>query len=602
MTLGDILRKLEPTPAGYLKAARQIESGTFEELKPVNIAFLSTFTSELLRPYLIVEGAARGLLARPYFAPFNQLEQQVLDEASSLYELEPDVVVLASQIEDISPNLIDRFVALSPADIENELAGIESRLRNLIEGVRNFSAATVLVFNFASPMALAAGLADPLLNPSQLSVSHHANERVAEVCRKSTAAYVFNYARMVSEFGLQHWYDRKLLYLGRIPFGAAAQRETGRRLACFLRALNFPPGKCLVLDLDNTLWGGVLGEDGLGGIALGEDYPGNIYKDFQRKVLSLRDRGILLALASKNNERDALGVFQNHPDCVLKIEDFAAIQIHWHDKASSLATIAKELNIGTDALVFFDDNPVEREWIRVKMPEVTVIEVSKTPLDYAQDLFESGAFDQLTISVEDKQRSELYKNERQRKQLKSQAISLEEFLQQLDMTVTIGYVNSETLPRVSQLLARTNQFNLTTRRHTSSDIKALIESGAVALWLRVADRFGDNGLVGVAIGIPGESGEWTIDTFLLSCRVIGRRVETVLLGVLSRFIHERSGQVLVGEYIPTPKNDLVAEFYRAHGFGPIDSKGRRWRYDLSVGEIPIPGFMKVRIEDDSELL
>jgi FkbH-like protein len=595
LTLGSILYNLKSNPAAYLKAARQIKAHTFEELRAVNIAFLSTFTSEILQPYLVVESAARGLLLNPYFAPFNQVAQQVLDEASFLYESEPEVVVLATRIEEIAPNLVHRYLTLSATEIENELAKIEKEIHQLIEGVRHFTTATIVVFNFANPMFLAAGFADPLLNPSQVSVIQHANERLAAICRQSIGVYVFDYARMVSEFGIQRWYDRKLWYLGRIPFGAHAQRETGKQLARFLRALIFPPSKCLVLDLDNTLWGRVVGENGLGGIALGENYPGNIYKDFHRLVLSLRDRGVLLAIASKNNERDGLEVFEKHPDSLLKVEDFAAIQIHWNDKASSLVAIAKALNIGTDALVFFDDNPVEREWVRMQIPEVTVIEVPKNALNYAQALIESGAFDQINLLIEDRRRSELYQKELQRKELQSETISLDDFLQQLYMTVKIGDVNSDTLPRVSQLLAKTNQFNLTTRRHTSSDIQALIESGAVALWLRVTDRFGDNGLVGVTIAVPSELGEWKIDTFLLSCRVLGRRVETVLLGILSRIIRERGGQLLVGEYLPTPKNGPAAQFYRTHDFEPIDNKGNFWKWNLSLGEIPFPEFVKVRL-------
>lgn len=598
MTLGDILRDLKPTPAAYLSAARQIEATAFKELKPVNVAVLSTFTADLLRPYLVVEGAARGLLVSPYFAPFNQLEQQVLDSASPLYESKPDVVVIATRIEEIAPSLVTRFVALSPTDVDSELADIEARVQSLVEGLRRFTTATVLVFNYASPAFLALGLADTSLEPSQASVVQRANEYVAEICRKFSGVYVFDYSRLVYEFGLRRWYDPKLWYLGRIPFGAEAQLETGRQLARYLRAICFPPCKCLVVDLDNTLWGGVLGEEGLGGIALGEDYPGNVYKDFQRRLLSLRDRGVLLAIASKNNEADVVEVFQKHSDCVLKMENFAATQIHWQDKVMSLTAIAEELNIGTDALAFFDDSPVEREWIRLQMPEVSVIEVPESPLDFSRALSESGAFDHLAIAVEDRLRAKMYQKEQERKQLKAQSVSLEGFLEQLNMAATVGYVNTETLPRVTQLLAKTNQFNLTTRRHTSSEIEAMMESGAVALRLRVTDRFGDNGLVGVAITIPGESEQWAIDTFLLSCRVIGRRVESVLLSILSRIVRERGGRVLLGEYIPTAKNSPASEFYPAHCFEPIDSARRLWKWDLSQGEVPLPEFVKVRFEGD----
>ena len=448
MTLGDILHGLKPTPASYLNAARRIEAETLEGLKPVNVAILSTFTSDLLRPYLVAESAARGMLVTPYFAPFNQLEQQVLDGSSSLYESKPDVVIIATRIEEIAQNLVNRFVSLSPTGIDDELAQIEERLRSLIEGLRRSTTATVLVFNYAGPPFLAAGLADASLELSQVSAIQRANERVAEVCRQFSDVYVFDYARIVYEFGLQGWYDPRLWYLGRIPFGAAAQLETARRLARYLRAICFPPCKCLVVDLDNTLWGGVLGETGLGGIALGEDYPGNVYKYFQRRLLSLQDRGVLLAAASKNNEADVLEVFQSHPDCILRKENFATTQIHWQDKAASLAAIAEELNIGTDSLAFFDDSPVERDWIRSQMPEVTVIEVPESPLGFADALEGSGAFDHLMISAEDRRRLELYQKGHESKRLQAESISLEEFLRQLDMTATVGDVSTETLPRV----------------------------------------------------------------------------------------------------------------------------------------------------------
>ncbi|MFC1874296.1 HAD-IIIC family phosphatase [Chloroflexota bacterium] len=603
MGLIDVLHDLKPTPSAYLKAARQIEAGKFEELRPVSVDILSTFTADLLRPYLIVESACRGLLARPYFAPFNQLEQPVLDGNSSLYQSMPDVVIIATRPEEIAPNLATRFVSLSRGDIDNELAGIEARLQGLIEGLRRFTNATILVFNYAGPTFLAAGLADTSLETSQSSAIQRANDRVAEICRKSPGVLVFDYARLTQEIGLQRLHDPKLWYLGRIPFGVETQLKAGRWLARYLRAICLPPCKCLAVDLDNTLWGGVLGEEGLGGIALGEDYPGNVYKEFQRRLLSLRDRGILLALNSKNNEADAIEVFQRHPDCVLKMDDFASVQINWQDKATNMAAIAEELNIGTDAIAFFDDNPVEREWVRTQMPEVTVIEVPESPLDFWRALEWSGAFDHLVIAAEDRQRAGMYQKEHERKQLQAQSVSLDEFLQQLNMVATIGSVNSETsetLPRVAQLVTKTNQFNLTTRRHTSSELETMIESGAAALWLRVTDRFGDNGLVGVAIVLPGESGQWLIDTFLLSCRVIGRQVETALLGTISRIIRQRGGKALLGEYIPTPRNTIAAEFYPAHRFEPLDSDRRLWKWDLSRGEIALPEFIEVRFEGDTK--
>ena len=596
LSLSEILSEAKPTPAAYLKAARHIEADRFEGLKPVRIVFLSTFTMDLLRPYLVVEAAARGMLAEPFFAPFGQLEQQVLDSSSFLYTNEPGVIVLATRLEDIAPVLADRFLSLSSGEVGVEIGKVEARLRALVEGIRKFTSATVLVFNFAPPEALAAGVADPFLVPSQATCIQRANDRLAETCRKFAGVFVFDYARLVCEFGLRRWSDPKLFYLGRIPFGAEAQMETGRRLARYLRAVHFPASKCLVVDLDNTLWGGTVGEDGLGGIRLGDDYPGNAFKRFQRTLLSLRDRGALLAVASKNNEEDALEVFKSHPDCVLRIEDFAALQIHWEDKATSLRRIAEELNIGVDSLVFFDDSPVERGWVASQLPEVTVVEFPESPMGFARALEESGAFDQLFLSDEDRVRAEMYQKDLERKQSQKESVSLEEFLERLEVSVSLGPVDETTLPRVTQLLAKTNQFNLTTRRHTSSELKKIGDSGGIALWCRAADRFGDIGLVGVAIAFPQDSAEWNIDTFVMSCRALGRGVETALLSALSSRVRRRGGQVLIGEYIPTKKNGMSAGFFPSQGFHPVESSGRFWKWDLAQCEVPFPKYVKVRDE------
>jgi len=601
LSLKDILLELKPAPASYLKAERQLEGGDFGGLKQVNVAILATFTADLVKPYLVVESAAQGILARLYFGPFNQLDQQVLDKSSSLYQSEPDVVVIAARIEEFAPELVDSFIKLSPSQVDDELANIQNRIQSLIDGIREKTTARILVFNFAAPPSLAAGMADPYLEPSQSSVIQNANEKIAEICGQVSDTYVFDYAAMVSEFGSKNWFSPKLWYTGRVPFGADAQIETGKRLARYIKSLSLPACKCLVVDCDNTIWGGILGEEGLGGIELSEDYPGNVYKGFQRELLNLKDRGILLAMASKNNEEDVLEVFEQHADSLLKVGDFAATQIHWNDKATSLALIAEELNIGIDSLAFFDDNPVEREWVRTALPEVTVIDVPESPLEYIQTLNESSAFDQLLISDDDRARPKMYQEQTSRNKSQTQSVSIEEFLENLDMTATIGTVDADTLPRVAQLLTKTNQFNLTTRRHSESELQTMIDSGAVALWMRVSDRFGDNGLVAVAIAVADESDSWLIDTFLMSCRVIGRGVETAMLSFLSQSIQERGGRLILGQYVPTPQNGMVSEFYNSHAFESADEERGLWQWDLSQGQIPWPEVIRLKIANEASI-
>jgi FkbH-like protein len=289
-------------------------------------------------------------------------------------------------------------------------------------------------------------------------------------------------------------------------------------------------------------------------------------------------RGVLLALVSKNEEADVLAVLDQHPDSVLRREDFAALRINWKEKSGNLRDIAAALNVGLDALVLFDDNPFEREEVRQAVPEIRVLEVPADPLRYIAVIAESEAFDQLTFSSEDQQRAALYQHQQARVEASRAAASPEEFLASLKMVATIGVVGPDTLPRVAQLLAKTNQFNLTTRRHSAAQIAEMIDGGAVALWLRLVDRFGDHGLVGVAIARPAGA-QWTVDTFLLSCRVIGRDAETALLAQLAAAVKTRGGMELVGEYLPTAKNALVADFFPQHAFTACG--GNRWSRSLS---------------------
>ena len=329
--LSDFFCDLKSTPSAYLNAARQIEAGDFR-LRPVNVAILSTSTVDLLRPYLIVEGARRGMLVRPFFAPFNQLEQQVLDSASLLYESRPDIVVIAMRVEEIAPKLLTRFVSLSPDDIVNGLTGIEARLQNLVGGLRRLTTATILVFNYACPQFGAAGLADASLKPSRagfFNVPMNLWSRFVESSPVFTCLITLG------------WFTNLAFDAGTIlnsgiwdgfPSGRkhSLKRAGGLRVICVLSVSN--PVNAWLLTLTTHSGEGCWVRRVWEALPLGEKYPGNVYKDLQRALVSLRDKGVLLAVASKNNEPDALEVFQKHPDCILKVGDFAALRIDWRRK------------------------------------------------------------------------------------------------------------------------------------------------------------------------------------------------------------------------------------------------------------------------------
>ncbi len=590
MTPHDLFSSLAPTPAAYLKAAREVAAMDGSGMKTVRAAILSTFTAQVLEPYLVVESARRSLKLSSWFAPWGQLEEQALDPSSELYAQKPSVVILLVRLEELVPDFLRRLSDSRPA-LDRMIADVEARVRNLMEGIRRNSSATVLVSNFIPPFDLPTGLADAMLADSRTALVQQLNAILARICNEVSGAYVFDLARIAAMHGVSTWRDLKLFYMARVPMSVSAQIAVGRGLARTLRAALLPPAKVLVLDLDNTLWGGVLGEDGIGGIALGDEYPGNVYKAFQRYLLGLKDRGFLLAVATKNNPTDVEELWAKHQDCVLRKDDFGAIRINWQEKSVNLCEIAAELNVGRESLVFFDDSAFEREEVRRGAPEVTVIETPASPLGYIDAVEESGLFDRLILSAEDAQRAVLYQVQAERTRLEQTASSPEEFLKSLKLQATIGPVNAETLPRVAQLLAKTNQFNLTIRRHTDAEIAAMIDQGGIALWLRLADRFGDNGLVGVAIAVPESDAHWRVDTFLLSCRVIGRRVETALLADLSQRIRQKNGCILVGEYLAGPKNALVADFYPQHCFCPVGAG--RWERDLAAEPLSSPDCVQV---------
>jgi FkbH-like protein len=590
MLFAELANALTGTPASYIKAAGCIDRGEVGGLQPIRVGVLASYTAQLLAPYLKVEGAARGLAMAPWFAPYGQLEQAALDKNSPLYAHRPEIIVLLTRLEDVAAPLAIRFLTRTAAEIDEAIDSLKARLESLIAGVRRVSQAAVFIANFPQPSRKSAGLADAGLELSQAAAVSKANTMLAAISQKSANVCIFDFAHLVAAHGWNQWIDPKLLYMGRIPFGVAGQIATARSLARMMRAFVFPPLKCLALDLDNTLWGGILGEDGPGGIALGEEFPGNVYKGFQRYLLELKDRGILLAISSKNNEQETRELIATHPDMLLRLEDFAAMRINWREKSASLREIASELNIGLDALAFFDDNASERAEVLARLPEVTVIEAPAEPIGFIDAIEESGVFDRLKLSAEDRRRSEVYREQRERLKAGERFETQEDFLRGLEMKAIIGDVDALTLQRVAQLLTKTNQFNLTTRRHSPAEIEKMLQTG-VGLWLRLVDRFGDNGITAVAIAVPENGAAWRIDTFLLSCRIISRGAETALLAKLIERIRDRGAAELFGEYAPTPKNEPCADFYPRHGFEPAGEN--RWRLDLTIQNVPSPDFITI---------
>jgi FkbH-like protein len=558
----------------YTRLAAALQKTPPADGRETRLAVLGSSTTEFLNAYLIVECARHGIAARIWNAPYGQIELQAMNAEAALYRTEADAVLILPELDQMAPDLAWRHLSCDGETCITLQEELIKRLGAVVAAIRSRSAMKILLGNFAPPPWLPAGVADPMLERSLISIIHSVNQRIASLCRTAPDATVFDVWGSSCTVGWGNWRDARMALLAKAPLSTSALTSLAQLASRHLRSWSTPPKKCLVLDFDNTLWGGVLGECGIKGLQLGPDYPGNAFLDFQRKILALRDRGILLAAASKNNAADVEQALAEHPACLLKREHFAAFEVHWDEKAGSLRRIARQLNLGIDALVFFDDNPAEREWIRCQLPEVTVIEAPVAALEYGQSLEDSLAFDAFVFTDEDHRRAELYRQEAARGELLGDAGSLESFLRSLHMEVEVGRFDDATLPRIVQLLTKTNQFNLTTRRHDHARLSEMLQLGAIGVWARVRDRFGDNGLIAVAIAVEETAGSWTIDTFLMSCRVIGRHVESALLATVERLVQQRGGRELTGLYLPTSKNQPAADFYARHGYRQGSTEGR----------------------------
>jgi FkbH-like protein len=582
------------TPADYIRIAREIRRTGHSPLTPIRLAFLSSYTVSFLEPTLIVEAARQGLLAEIYVGAFGQFEQEVVP-GSPLHAFEPDVLIISMRPEDMDPDAIDRYHASGGQrfdELSEELAG---RTARLIGALREWSRATVLVASFAAPSRLPFGIGDANLDGSLTYAIATANARLRRSISTCRNAVIWDYAGLVHSVGSASWSDPRLMAMARIPVAARHHPALARHLLRTVTAARREPAKCLVLDLDNTLWGGVIGDDGIAGIRVGDDYPGNVYKSFQRSVLALMDRGILLALSSKNDHDLVDQVLRDHPDMLVRWEHIAAARIGWYPKSQGLREIASELGIGTDALVLFDDNPVERAEVRANLPEVGLVDVPADPLHYRDALWSCGYFDQINLSDEDRRRNDMYQAERERRTLASRVESVDEFLESLEMIAEIGEADDLTMGRIAQLVGKTNQFNLTTRRYSAAELEALSRDPRhVVLWIRIRDRFGDQGLVGVAIlRLENEAG--VVDTLLMSCRMMNRYVEHALMAELVQRTRSAGRNRLLGEYRPTVRNSAVADLYPSLGFvraADEDSGRDTFELDLATRDVTWPDVIR----------
>jgi len=537
----------------------------------LRIGIVHTYTSDLLDPWLRFELALQGMNCDLYHAPYGVLLQEA-QPGAGLVRHDPDLTVLLLQREDLHPYFRQPLSALGSDDQVELLQQSLENLVNLVARFREPVGGLLLVTLLPRMSGPGLGLFDSHSDRSEAVWWAQFKSRLAARLRTDVKSSLFlDLDEMLAECGRARFFDHRLWYSSAFPFAPEAARELSRRIAALGAVTKYPKIKVIALDADNTLWGGVIGEDGIHGIALGPDYPGNAYVAFQRRLLDFQQRGFVLALCSKNNPTDLDQVLDEHPHQVLRSQHFAARRVNWEPKPRNLVSLAEELNLGLSSFVFVDDSDHECAAVRHQLPQVQVVQVPRRPVDLAACLDRVARLEILSLTAEDRTKTELYAEERRRREqlaaVSSGGGDLEEYLRSLQMRMKVSFDDSTQLPRLAQLTQKTNQFNLTTRRYAERQIQDFIEShDYLVAHFSLADTFGDSGVVGLAILRRLADSIAEIDTFLMSCRVIGRRAETTFLEtVLERLASEGITRV-VADYLPTSKNGPASGFLAESGF------------------------------------
>lgn len=547
----------------------------------LNIAFLGNCTTNYLARALKEECKKYDITADIYNCPYNQYQQSVLNTDSEFYQSQPELTVLFLEGSELFSDWYT-FSALtsSPEKKYTLIESVFDSLTDILENIHTSNSMTkILLHNFKIPYFSPLGILDSKNYPGLKDMIALLNLKLEEWAYTKDYIYVFDYCGLCAHFGYENATDPKMYYIAKntvsFPFTKVLVREYMR----YILPLKFMTKKCLVLDLDNTLWGGVAGEDGISGIKLDISGPEKSFYDFQKEILNLYHKGIILAVNSKNNMEDALEIIENHPHMILRKQHFAALRINWQNKVENLKEIAQELNIGIDSLVFFDDNPVEREYVKSMLPEVTVVNVPEDTGKYAETLKRMIEFEFLKITDEDRKRNLMYAANQKRLASHQQFQNMEDYLASLEMKVIIQYANAFSIPRIAQLTQKTNQFNMTTKRYTKTDIEDMVRSDNFLVFsCTVLDKFGDNGIVGVCI-IELKDLSAHIDSFLMSCRVLGRNVEYAFLNKIICLLKEKGIKTVSALYLKTAKNRANENFYTQAGFSEeaIDEKGTSYR-------------------------
>jgi FkbH-like protein len=561
-------------------------------LTPFRLAVLSNSTIDFIVPALVASAARHGIALEVIQPAYDQVAQEALTPNSRVNSSKPDAVLLAIDYRALP-------LKLSLGDAEAASATVRSAidyLQTLRDGIKANSNAVCIFQTFAPPVETLFGSLDRALPGTLRNLVNSINRQLAEHIYGS-GDVLLDVATLAETVGLADWHNTQLWNMGKFSFSDELIPLYADHVGRIVSALRGKSRKALILDLDNTVWGGVIGDDGLEGIKIAQgDARGEAHLAVQRMALELRQRGIVLAVSSKNTDEVAREPFEKHPEMLLQLDHIAVFQANWNDKATNIKTIAEELSLGLDAMVFLDDNPVERGLVRKLLPQVAVPELPEEPAYYARTLAAGGYFEAVAFASEDLKRAGFYQDNARRATLQKQVGGVDAYLASLDMTITFQPFDATGRARIVQLINKSNQFNLTTRRYTDPEVmEAENDSTVFTMQVRLADTFGDNGMISVIICRPAEVKAWEIDTWLMSCRVLGRKVENMVLREILGHARTAGIQKLIGIYRPTEKNKLVVDHYAKLGFTKaVEEKSGLIRWELLVeGYEPESAPMKV---------
>ncbi len=570
----------------------QASSESKEEVdRTVRISVATSFTTKGMKEILSVSCDDVGISVDVYESGYNEYWNDLLDPGSPLYADDPQLIIVFVELRDVMGELYWQPYSVSDDERKQWVVEQKEKFGSLVQTVKKHSRAKLLLHNFEIPVYSPLGILEDKMPFGIREAVQNLNACLRDMAKTDSQLFVFDYDLFCSSLGKTAIADHRMYYLGDVRLTWEHLPALCDQYLGYIRPLASHTRKCIVLDLDNTLWGGVVGEDGLDGIRLGPTPEGRPYWEFQKLLLGLWQRGVILAVNSKNNPDDAIGVLREHSSTVLREEHFAAMRINWLDKGANLIDLAEELNLGLDSLVFIDDDQANRDRIRAAFPEVFVVDLPDDPALYPATLMSLNLFNTFQLTEEDLTKGTLYSQRKQR-ELDREAMSLDEHLASLETVVTIRSADSATIPRISQLTQKTNQFNMTTRRYLEEDIQKFVADSAYdVVCCSVRDRFGEQGITGVAI-VEKLGKSWRVDTFLLSCRVIGRGIEDALLSHLAGQALSGEAEQLCGEFIPTPKNAPARDFYKTRGFSLERAEnGTEWWSDRPIRVRTVPDFL-----------